>query len=92
MGAFAKSVTASVEVAGSVQNTYFGFAIRESSGGASAVFRVREDNASGKILDTIALAQGEAASAWYGPQGIWCDGPLYFELVSGSVEGSIRHG
>ena len=69
---------------------YQGFAVCET-GGAVAQFRVRSGSVTGLILDTIKLLAGESASAWYGPQGIFADGGLYFEKVAGTIEGSLRY-
>lgn len=69
--------------------TYFGFAACETAG-STAQFRVRVGTVAGLILDSIKLAAGESASAWYGPQGIVAGGGLYYELVSGTIEGSLR--
>lgn len=90
----ATGVSASGDVVQPAQGvcTYYGFSLRETSGSATATCRVRETGASGKILDTIQLVAAESAREYYAPQGIRCDGDLYFELVSGAVEGSIRHG
>lgn len=69
--------------------SYLGFTIRETAA-ATAVVRVRVGTATGRILDTIALAAGESVADYYGPDGIDCPGDLYCEIVSGTVEGSLR--
>lgn len=92
--AAAVSVTVSAIVYDTPANgaaRYYGHALRETAG-STAVCRVREGGASGKILDTIALAANASASQWYGDSGIVCNGDLYFEKVSGTVEGAILHG
>lgn len=71
---------------------YFGFSLRETAGSA-AVCRVREGSVTGKILDTVGLAALGSARQWYGDDGgIICNGDLYFEKVSGTVEGAVFHG
>lgn len=67
--------------------TYMGFTLAETAGGTAKV-RVRQASASGTILDTIPMAAGEGVADYY-PQGIRCDGDLYIEIVSGTVEGSV---
>lgn len=70
---------------------YFGFTLRETAG-ATAVCRIRTGGASGKILDTISLAANESTADDYLPQGLMAEDGIYFEKVSGTVEGSVRHG
>lgn len=72
--------------------TYYGFSARETTGTTAAVFRVRDGGVvGGLILDTVKLAPGESAREYY-TQGLNARGGLYFELVSGALEGSIRYG
>lgn len=71
---------------------YFGFALRETAG-AAAVVRIRDGGViTGDILDTVSLLANESAREWYGPQGIKGRSGLYVEIVSGTVEGSVRYG
>lgn len=75
---------------------YMGITVRETAG-AAAVVRIREGTFSnagvvastGRILDTIALAANASLSEWYGPQGKFCNGDIYYEKVSGAVEGAV---
>lgn len=67
---------------------YYGFSFRETTGSAGAVFRIRTGGASGDI----SLAAGESARHDYSPGGIDARDGIYFELVSGTVEGAVRHG
>lgn len=69
---------------------YCGFSLRETAG-ATALVRIRVNTITGKILDTIPLAANEGASDYY-VDGVYCDGDLYCEIASGTVEGTIRHG
>lgn len=92
----AVTVSAAVKAAGtttSVKNNavYFGYSLRETAG-VTAVVRIRTGGSSGKILDTVALAANESARECYLPQGLMAEDGIYFEKVSGTVEGSIRHG
>lgn len=72
---------------------YRGFAIRETSGSASAVVRIYDNAsaASGTLLDEIALNAGESAREWY-ESGIWAANGVYVSIVSGAVAGSVRVG
>jgi hypothetical protein len=71
--------------------TYCGFSLRENAGTpAAAVVRIREGGATGTILDTISFAASGSWRECY-DDGLACNGDLYFELVSGSVEGSVRY-
>lgn len=79
-----------VAVAGA--DAYFGFSIRETAG-ATAVVRIYDNNsAAGTLVDSISLAALESAREFY-PDGIQTIvGGLYVDIVSGTVEGSIRVG
>lgn len=73
---------------------YYGITVRETSGSAAAVLRIRAGTsaADGVILDTIRLAPGESRGEWYGPQGIACPSDLWEDWVSGAYEGTVRVG
>lgn len=72
--------------------TYYGFSLRETAG-STAVVRIRAGGVvGGTILDTISLAANESAREDYFPQGLRAAGGLYYQLVSGAVEGAIRVG
>jgi hypothetical protein len=84
------ALTGSDQAINATAGIYVGFAIRETAG-AVAVVRIY-DNASagsGTLLDSIGLAANESAREFY-PGGIWCSGGIYVDVVSGSVEGSVR--
>lgn len=72
---------------------YLGFSLRESTGSAGAVVRIWDNAsaASGVILDPIALGAGESAREFY-DGGLDLLHGIYVEIVSGSVEGSVRVG
>lgn len=80
-----------VDVPSTGFNVYYGFGLRETAG-ATGVVRIRAGSVTGTILDTIAFAANQSVAAWYGPDGIHCDGDLYCEVASGTIEGSIRYG
>lgn len=85
-------VTGDVAVS-AVPCSYLGFTLRETAG-AAAVVRIFDDpdSANGTLLDTVALAANASLSKHYGPQGIRAQQGVWFELVSGAVEGSVRIG
>lgn len=73
--------------------SYHGFSIRETAG-ATATVRIY-DNASansGTLLDSIQLNANESAREWYGAEGIDASDGIRVDIVSGTVEGSIRVG
>ena len=67
-----------------------GYSIRETSGTASAVVRIRDgfDN-TGDILLTISLTAAESTRDWFMPGGIAFTIGCYLEVVSGAVEGAV---
>jgi hypothetical protein len=80
-----------IDLTGTAVLKYLGFSVRETAG-SIAVMRIREGGVTGKILETISLVANESSGDWYGPQGVNCDSDiLYYQLVSGAIEGSIRY-
>lgn len=74
---------------------YRGFAIRESAGApAAAVIRIYDGiSAAGVLLETISLAASESAREWYGgSQPLLAGNGIYVDIISGTVEGSVRIG
>jgi hypothetical protein len=71
---------------------YKGFTVRETVG-AVAVVRVWDNatEASGTVLEEIALAANESARECY-TDGIWASAGIFVDVVSGTVAGSIRIG
>lgn len=86
------ALTGSDQVVRATHGTYCGFSIRETAG-AAAVVRIYDhaSAASGNLLDTIRLAANESARECY-PRGIRADNGVYVDIVSGTVEGSVRLG
>lgn len=66
-----------------------GCALRETTGAAGAVIRLRHGiDVNGEVLVPITLAAGESTrDAW--PLAVSFIDGLYFELVSGAVEGAV---
>ena len=87
----AVAVTTSAVVLGAA-GVYRGFSLRETSGTATATVRIYNNAsaASGVIIETIQLNFSESRSESL-PVGVTVAG-IYFSLVSGAVEGSVRHG
>lgn len=87
----ATALTGADQAVLSAAGEYRGFAIRETAG-STAVVRIYDNTAaSGTLLDTISLAASESLSALYSP-GIAASTGIYVDVVSGTVEGSIRTG
>jgi hypothetical protein len=70
--------------------TYRGFSVRETTGSAGCVIRIRDGGViTGNVLDTIALAAGESSGDEYA-EGRRGDKGLYVQLVSGTMpEGTL---
>lgn len=66
-----------------------GFSMRESGGVAAAVVRLRDGAVGGAILATVSLAVGESVRDWFGDRGVNVPTGIFFELVSGAVEGAV---
>lgn len=77
------------QVITSINVEYCGYSLRETSGAAAGVVRIHNGtDATGKILDTIHIPTGTSAQAFY-PEGLEADG-IFFDVVGGTLEGSIR--
>lgn len=70
--------------------SYRGFTLRETAS-ATALVYIRQGGSSGLILDVIGFAANAAVSDYYS-LGIRCEGDIYYDLSSGTVEGTIRYG
>lgn len=89
----AVALTGSDQTVKSDAAIYRGFALRETSGSATATVRIYDGtSASGTLLDSVQLAAGESAREWYGDGGIKATTGIYVDVVSGAVEGSLRVG
>lgn len=77
--------------ASTTEVTYYGYSLHET-GSSTAQVKIRDGgSASGRILDTINFTSGSvAAKDW--PFGVNARNGLYFELVSGAVEGVVLIG
>jgi hypothetical protein len=70
--------------------SYRGFSIREQTGSAACVIRIRDGGViTGNVLDTISLAAGESTGDEYA-EGRRADKGFYVQLVSGTMpEGTL---
>lgn len=86
------ALTGSDQVAYASRAIYCGFSLRETAGSTAAV-RVYDNAsaASGTLLDTISLAANESAREDYAA-GLQAENGIYIDIVSGTVEGSVRLG
>jgi DNA uptake protein ComE-like DNA-binding protein len=73
-----------------VDGRLMGFSARETTGTASAFFRLRAGTGTGTILATVSLAANESVRDWFAPNGIQATGGVYYELVSGAVAGGVQ--
>ena len=83
------AVTAGTVNGVKTQLSYLGYSFRAS---VAAVVRVRQGTISGPILSDFAIVINDSKEAWYGPQGKACNGDIFVEVVSGTVEGVVHYG
>jgi len=90
---WAVALTGSDQAVRAVPAGYGGFAIKETSGTATAAVVIYDNAsaASGTILEEIALNPGESAREYY-PDTIAAQAGIYVDIVSGAVAGSVRVG
>jgi hypothetical protein len=83
---------ATSQVVSATPKDYRGFTLRETAG-ATAVLRIWDNatTSSGTIHETIGLTANESRSEFYSG-GMKSAAGIYFQVVSGSVEGSVRTG
>jgi hypothetical protein len=68
---------------------YIGITVHETSGTASAVVRIRNQNVSGTILDVVSLLPNESVSLTYPRGRAAASGTIFVQVASGAVEGSV---
>jgi hypothetical protein len=90
--ATAIALTGSDQVIRATHGLYRGICLRETASATAAV-RVYDNAsaASGTLLDVVALAANGSASLMHEP-GIQVANGIYVDIVSGTVEGSVRVG
>jgi hypothetical protein len=85
-------LTGSDQVVAAFGCIYMGFSIRETAG-STAVIRIWDSPNStttdDSLLDPISLAANESAREYY-PEGINAGKGIWVDIVSGTVEGSVR--
>lgn len=63
---------------------------RETSGSAAAIYRLWDSpSASGQLLLTVSLTISESTRDYFAPHILPFKTGLYFELVSGALEGDV---
>lgn len=71
----------------------FGWQINESTGSATAKFRLRDGiNASGREIATVTLAANGTSNVEFSEATALTGNGVYLEVLSGSVEGSVDWG
>lgn len=89
----ARAVPIGLSAGGTVQpsvsnGALVGYALRETSGAATATVELRQHNAAGDLLIPIKLAAGATTIMWLAPGGVsYSDG--LFVVVTGAVDGSV---
>lgn len=67
-----------------------GYAVRESSATATARLTIRDgSSASGRIIVPLTLQINESVRDWFSEEGIAFEQGIFFELVAGTIEGSV---
>jgi hypothetical protein len=91
VGAAPVALTGANQVVTAGPAVYRGLTLRAT---AAAVVRVWDNPsaAAGTLLDTVAVATDASVHAWYGDGGIRAARGIYVEVLSGTVEGSVRVG
>lgn len=86
------ALTGSDQAVRSGFGTYCGITVRETAG-STAVVRVFDGtSASGTVIDAVSLAANAAWTTYVAGAGIRVDTGIYVDIVSGTVEGSVRVG
>lgn len=87
----AVALTGSDQQVAAYRCMYMGCSIRETAG-STAVVRIYDGTtAAGVLLETLSFASGGSAREYYSG-GVQADGGIFVDIVSGSVEGSVRVG
>jgi hypothetical protein len=88
----AVGVAAVDSVIADVACIYMGFSLREIAG-STAVVRIWDSKSStvteDVLLDTVSFAANESVREYY-PEGLNASEGIWFDVVSGSVEGVVR--
>lgn len=91
-------ISVPVSASGAIRTTagtYYGLSVRDTAS-SGAVIRVWDNAsaASGTLLETVKVAASSSFNIQYNVEdnsgGIRAVNGIYFELVSGTIEGSIR--
>lgn len=66
-----------------------GIMVRETSGAASATMRLHDGGVGGLSIIPITLAANESIRDWWQPGGIVYERAIFYELVTGTIEGIV---
>lgn len=94
MGGLVRAValTGSDQVVLAAPGAYRGLTVRETAGSTAAVRVYDHASAgSGTLLETVSLAANASVQLLY-PAAVWAVNGIYVDIVSGTVEGSVRVG
>lgn len=83
----AATFTTATTVGSAAGSKYCGFSLRAT---ADAVVNIRDGSVTGKILEALNILSGQSVGDYY-ENGIWADGVIYMQVVSGTVVGTIRY-
>ncbi len=76
--------------AGAGPVAYMGFSVRETAG-AAASFRLRDGTVTGNILESVGLAANQSTGDYYENGIIAETGQIYYEKITGTIEGCVRY-
>lgn len=88
MGAPARRLPLTAGAATTARGEFRGYTVRETAGAAATV-RIHDGaSATGVLLATIALTANQSQTVLDGA-GVYFDGGVFVEVVTGTVEGSV---
>lgn len=84
-------VTASrADIAAGNAYEFMGWSIRETTGSATAAFRLRDGDVNGEVIANANLAANESIRDLFAPNGVRVNtGRIYLQVLSGSIEGVV---
>jgi hypothetical protein len=71
---------------------YLGITVRETAGAVASVRVFDNTAASGTVIDAVSLAANAAWTTYVAGDGLRVDTGIYVDIISGTVEGSVRLG
>ncbi len=83
------ALTGSDQVVSANPSLLYGFAIRETSGSATAVVKIYDNaSAASGTMIPVSLTASQSAREWWN-DGLRFPNGVYVDVVSGAVEGSV---